>query len=787
MWLRDPLRGHRLAALAVSPSAAACLLATAFLIAHVALLPRTPTGVDAVNFVLAVRDFDVADHRPHPPGYPVFIVLGKASAAVLESFAAPFDINPRRVATQAVAIWSAVFGAISVFALRRLFCRLEADDGHALAAAALTVSCPVFWFNSTRAMSDVTGLAGALVAQALAVSAFRRGRAGDPSAIRWLMTAAFVAGLATGVRSQVAWLALPLLAFVMVDHAQRTGIRALIVGVAALVAGGLLWAIPLVLSGAGPASYFAAIGAQAREDVTSGQMLVANPSVGMAVRSLVRTLAFPWADKYLAGVMLGLAAIGAVSTLKKARTSALLLALAFGPYAAYHLLFQDATFLRYAMPLVPAVSFLGVRGLDSLARPMRPWLVTALVIASLSLAIPPAVRHAQNGSPSLHALDDVRARLTQSARPPVLAMHHAVSRVLRLEPLLEPTLPAPPKREWLELVKYWLEGGEAPIWFLAEPERTDLALIDPRARRLVKRYRLPVDRRYFLSGVRPSGVDWYELDRPGWFVAEGWALTPETAGVAAASDHGPSYAPVAAYVRRRDDAAVMMIGGRHLQNSATPARFELSVDGRVISTWQVRPAPGSFLQMATLPSGVLRAADANSNQHYALVTIRSVAADGSGIDVRTSIEQFDIQSTDRVVFGLADGWFEQEYDEAAVRQWRWMGPRALIRIYDGVHGVALRAAGDAPVEWLGGAATVIVRAGGEVLGRFEVAGRFDLRLRIPAAALERSQGRLTIESDRSFVPQAIRGTADRRALSLRIFELRIDADPDTATMAVEHK
>ena len=41
------------------------------------------------------------------------------------------------------------------------------------------------------------------------------------------------------------------------------------------------------------------------------------------------------------------------------------------------------------------------------------------------------------------------------------------------------TLPSPRGREWLELVKYWNEGGTGPVWFLAEPRRTDLALVDP--------------------------------------------------------------------------------------------------------------------------------------------------------------------------------------------------------------------------------------------------------------------------------------------------------------------
>lgn len=791
--LRARLFDDHAAAPLVSGAVIPCVLASAFLVAHLAWLPRTPTGVDAVNFVLGVRDFNVADHRPHPPGYPVFIALGKASAAVLARVGTRFDVEPTEIETRAVALWSTIFGALAVFALRHLYRGVKADDGQAIAATALTISCPLFWFNGIRAMSDVTGLTAALAAQALTLSAFWRSRAHDASAARRLTTAAFVAGLAMGVRSQVAWLALPLLAFVMVDHARRTGVRTVVHAAAALVAGALVWAIPLVWWGGGPTAFLAAVDGQLRDDVAGGWMLVVNPDMRATLDALVRTLAYPWAHKYLAASILGLAAVGAVSLLLRARMGLFLVGIGFGPYAIYHLLVQDAASIRYALPLLPAVSFLAVRGLDPIARSLRPWIVVMLAVVSLGVATPPAVRHAEHGSPSLRALEDIRARLPRRDRQPVLAMHHAISRVLRLEPHRGPSLPAPPKREWLELVNYWRDGGTAPIWFLAEPDRTDLALIDPRARRLVGSYRLPVDQRFFLSGVRPSGVDWYELDRPGWFVAEGWALTPETAGVAAAANHGPAHAPVTAYVRRRDEPAVMVIGGRHLGDTRIPARFELSLDGRVIDTWEVGPEPGFFLRISPLRSGLLRGTvpaleqgagtvasagvDAASNPHYALLQIRSVAANGSGAHVRTSIEQFDVQSADRAAFGFADGWFEQEYDEQAPRPWRWMGPSAVMRIHNGGHDVQLHATGNAPTSPLGGAATLVVRAGEQVFGRFVVSENFELRLRIPADTLNRTNGQLTFESDRSFVPHTAFGTSDRRTLSLRVFDVRIVTDP----------
>ena len=56
-------------------------LALAFALAHLPYLVSTLEDIDSVNFALGVRDFDVANHRPHPPGYPLYIALGKLGVA----------------------------------------------------------------------------------------------------------------------------------------------------------------------------------------------------------------------------------------------------------------------------------------------------------------------------------------------------------------------------------------------------------------------------------------------------------------------------------------------------------------------------------------------------------------------------------------------------------------------------------------------------------------------------------------------------------------------------------
>ena len=60
-------------------------LAAVFLAAHLPFLPPTLEDIDSINFALGVRHFDVGQHQPHPPGYPVFIALGRISTPILRN------------------------------------------------------------------------------------------------------------------------------------------------------------------------------------------------------------------------------------------------------------------------------------------------------------------------------------------------------------------------------------------------------------------------------------------------------------------------------------------------------------------------------------------------------------------------------------------------------------------------------------------------------------------------------------------------------------------------------
>src|SRR2546428_9907940 len=53
------------------------------LILRLTTLPSTPDSEDSVLFIRGVIRFSVAESRPHWPGYPVYIGIGKVTAAIL--------------------------------------------------------------------------------------------------------------------------------------------------------------------------------------------------------------------------------------------------------------------------------------------------------------------------------------------------------------------------------------------------------------------------------------------------------------------------------------------------------------------------------------------------------------------------------------------------------------------------------------------------------------------------------------------------------------------------------
>jgi len=770
-------------------------------LAHVPFIAPSLEDIDSVNFALGVRDFDVATHRPHPPGYPVYIFLGKIATALTGAFggAAQSIIEARALSLlsllSALAAILGLYGVFSCLSPRTVDAEQSpwgALDVSAVAATAITVSCPLFWYLSVRPMSDVPGFAFALAAQACLLLAWWRqtpGADGDrrlsPPAMaasgRMIVIGAFLAALSIGLRSQTVWYTAPLLLLVLLDRIGRGAAGAMIGGSVMFVVGGLLWGVPLLIASGGLGEYLAALGTQAGEDFAAGEMLYLNPNPRAAAFALQRTLAFPWDSMPLAIAVLVLALAGLVYLLLRDRRSLTAVATLAGPYLVFHLLFQDTSFVRYALPLVPVVAFLAVRGVALVSAAAVPAVGAAVSIAGVMIASPVLVAYGAEPSPTVRVL----AAMTAEARvsnPGALAMHQTFVRPLEAEDVrIGPILPSPPRLEWLELLRYWKSGQTAPVWFLADPVRTDLALIDPASRADATEFLWPLVARPAFGGMRPAAVRWHRMPLPGWFAEEGWSLTPEISGISQLMGRGPHLGPITAMIRRRDGAARVLIGGRNLAGPNDPAaRFTLSLDGTPLEQWEA--SPGFFLKVFDIPAGRLALSTSlgpGRSSGFATLSLQSTAVSG-GAPIPTAIEQFDLQDATATMWGYDQGWQEAEFN-TQLGVWRWTSDRATLRIAGPPRAVRVSMTVESPLRYFDQAPQVRVRAGDWGLAAVTIDSSREWTFDVPADALAASSGTITIETNQTFVPSERGSAPDQRRLGLRVFAIKVSAVPVNAS------
>ncbi len=116
---------------------------------------RTPWDWDEMLFAAAVRDYDVVNHQPHPPGFPIFL-----AAAKLVRLLGFSDFHSLQIVV--------VIGAMSLFPLAYGLAReLGFDFETALGGALIFVFAPNVWFYGGTALSDVPALAVLLAASML--------------------------------------------------------------------------------------------------------------------------------------------------------------------------------------------------------------------------------------------------------------------------------------------------------------------------------------------------------------------------------------------------------------------------------------------------------------------------------------------------------------------------------------------------------------------------------------------------------------------------------------------
>lgn len=145
-------------------------------------MARTLWWWDEALFCLGVRSYDVTQHHPHPPGFPVYVAAAKVLRLVTGS---DFD------ALQAINVVSGMLLFPALFLLAR---EIGFRFTTATVAAALCTFFPNVWFFGGTALSDVPSITLAVFAAAMLF----RGRR-DANAY---FVGTFALALAIGIRPQ---------------------------------------------------------------------------------------------------------------------------------------------------------------------------------------------------------------------------------------------------------------------------------------------------------------------------------------------------------------------------------------------------------------------------------------------------------------------------------------------------------------------------------------------------------------------------------------------------------
>lgn len=198
------------------------IIITAFIVRIIYLSPWLEDW-DSVQFALALKDFSIVKHQPHPPGYPLYILLGR----IINLFV--------RNETLSLTLLSALFGSLSALPLY-LIIKNFANRKIACLSAILFLATPVHWTLSEVALTNIVGLSFLVTS----VYFLYRGLKSD----KHLLIGSFLSGITIGVRFAEYSTILLIIAFVVFKKKKWSRFVKVTI---ALLAGILIWLIPIII------------------------------------------------------------------------------------------------------------------------------------------------------------------------------------------------------------------------------------------------------------------------------------------------------------------------------------------------------------------------------------------------------------------------------------------------------------------------------------------------------------------------------------------------------------
>ncbi|MCX5800976.1 MAG: glycosyltransferase family 39 protein [Candidatus Eisenbacteria bacterium] len=187
---------------------------------------------DSVNFALGIKEFNLEKHQPHPPGYILYVGLGK----LLHLFVR--DPNKDLIALSIVFSCGAV---VLIYMLGKEMLNYRCG----VVSALFLISSPLFWAHGALPVSYAADAFGSLL---IAYTGYRTMKGNR----EYALATSLALGLAGGIRQSLLLYFVPMWMAVVISlrSLKEAAKQALV-----LAAACLSWLVPLVLLSGGPKAY----------------------------------------------------------------------------------------------------------------------------------------------------------------------------------------------------------------------------------------------------------------------------------------------------------------------------------------------------------------------------------------------------------------------------------------------------------------------------------------------------------------------------------------------------
>jgi hypothetical protein len=455
-------------------------------------MARTLWDWDEALFCLGMRSYDVTSHHPHPPGFPVYIALGRIVRTVIHG-----DFR----ALQAVNLVAGMLLFPAIFFLAR---ELRLPFVTAVIAGSLCAFFPNVWFFGGGAFSDIPSL----VLVVFAVGFLFRG-CRDVNA--YLIGVALLA-LAAGIRPQNFLIGLAPGALATWHRARAAWRDVVFAALVGAVTVGVAFGGAIAATG-GYKPYFDA----AKEH---GEYITRVDSFRSPARPPLWHLFDRFFIKQYESLALGfitsifviIAIAGAIASLDRALSW---LALSFGPFAILAWMMLDRYSInRFSIGYCPLFAILAADGIRRVTRAWpraEPVIGTALIASFFFWTLPALATVRNTIAPSLLAVEAVTQHLDPRADQLFVARD--------MDPFFQYLLPDYPFIHVLDKRALPLSVDSRRAWILAEADLDDhdgFVFHRPRGHlwNIARRH-------YFDAGLIPVRVmpqflaGWYEPKRDG--------------------------------------------------------------------------------------------------------------------------------------------------------------------------------------------------------------------------------------------------------------------------------